>query len=284
MGFKVAEFEIEELNGVDKKEQARQEDVLNEFNDKHLQENIREILERGSKNYYRYVINEVLTKPIYVGEITFSGNSKGEFEIGIGIEKEFQHQGYGYRLLTILIDLMCKVKPVKAFTYRVMSNNEASKCLAEKLGGQLIKNVEPPKPIGFTFLIYKIQPFTVDYTFLTKYISTFKNIDFGEWLNVGKGFFSDVIYGKPVVKFIDDIQLFVDINKHLDLKNYLEILRNNNVKDIFAEIGSMNEQCLYASLVYCMRQERFCEGLLLSALKKGHITKILERLEFIHKN
>lgn len=283
MIFKVAEFEIEEFKGLDKKERERNDSVINEFADDSLRDSVRDILERGGDNYYRYVINEVLSKPIYVGEITFSGNSEGEFEIGIGIEEQFRHQGVGYKLLVAVIDHLCKTRAVKSFTYKVMSNNEASKRLAEKLGGVLIKNIEPPKPLGFTFLIYKIVPFVVDYRFLTKYISIFNDNGFVEWLNAGKVSYSDALYGKSIVRFAGDIYLFADINEHLDLHNYRDIFRNNDIKDIFSEIDSMNELCLYAALVYCIRQERFCEGLLFSALKRGQITFILERLESLHK-
>lgn len=283
MKFKIAEFEIEEIQGADEKEQEQQNDIVNQFANEGIRANIQGIFANGNKHFIKYVINEVLTaNPVYAGEVTFSGNGEGEFEIGIEIEENLRRQGIGYRVLVALIDHVCKTTSVKFFTYRVMSNNEASKRLAEKMGGILIKNVEPPKPLGFTFLIYKISPFVVDYTFLTKYIPIFKTADFGEWLKVGKGFFSDVIYGKSVVKFVYDVYLFVDINEQLGLKNYLGILKENETKDIFSEIDSMNEQCLYASLVYCVRQERFCEGLLLSALRKGHISHILERLEQIH--
>lgn len=282
MKFKVAEFEIEEFNGLDEKERERNDKAINEFADESLRANVREILERGGEDYYRYVINEVLTKSIYVGEITFSGNGEGEFEIGIGIEEQFRHQGIGYRLLIAVIDHLCKTRTVKAFTYKVMSNNEASKRLAEKLGGVLIKNIEPPKPLGFTFLIYKITPFVVDFSFLTKYIPIFNDKGFVEWLNAGNVSYSDSLYGKSIVRFVDDIYLFADVNERLGLHNYRDIFRNNHIKEIFSEIDSMNEQCLYAALVYCVRQERFCEGLLLSALKKGQIAHILECLEFIH--
>lgn len=283
MTFKVAEFVIEEFNGLDEKERERNESVIKEFADVDLRNDVRSILEKGGEHYYRYVINEVLSKPIYVGEITFSGNTEGEFEIGIGIEEQFRQQGIGYRLLVSVIDHLCRTRTVKAFTYKVMSNNEASKRLAEKLGGVLIKNVEPPKPLGFTFLIYKISPFIVDYSFLTKYISIFNEAGFNAWLQAGNLSYSDSVYGKPVVRFANDVYLFVDINADLNLNNYRDIFRANDVKDILSEIADMNELCLYAALVYCVRQERFCNGLLWSALKKGHITHILERLNSIHK-
>ncbi len=91
-------------------------------------------------------------------------------------------------------------------------------------------------------------------------------------------------YTRLVEKFVSDVMLFVDLNEHLGIRDYIGILKANGVKDIYQEIDSMNEQCLYASLIYCVRQERFCDGLLLSALNKGHIRHMLERIEQIHKN
>ncbi len=190
MKFKIAEFEIEEIEGIDGKERKRQKSIINEFNDERVRENIRGILSDGDKHFLKYVIYEVLVKnPNYVGEITFSGNKEDEFDIGIEIEEKFRQWGYGYRLLTMAIDRLCKTKRVKKLTYRVMSNNVASISLAEKIGGKLIKEVEPPKPLGFTFLIYEIESFEVNYSFLTKYIHLLKDDENGVGIKAKKALF-----------------------------------------------------------------------------------------------
>lgn len=279
MKFNIAEFEFEEFESVAKKVRERQNSVIEEFKDETVKQKLSDIFSDGDKRYLRYVISEAFSeRRTYAGEITFSGNKEGEYDVGIEIEEKLRRFGYGYRLLCMLIDRVCKMKLVRKLTYRVMSDNAASKALAEKLGGVLIKEIKPTKPIGFNFLIYEIKPFLVDYTFLTKYISLLANDEYNGWHSEGSG------YTKLTSKFVTDIDLFVTVNEQLELRDYIKILRDNGIKVIYEKIDEMSELCLYASLVYFVRQDRFCDGLFLSSLKKGYIAKILKRIEQTHNN
>ena len=244
MKFKIAEFEIEEFEEVNKTEYC-----------------------------LRYVINEDLMGKLRdIGEIIFKSNKNGEYDIENKIKESVKIWGYEYKLLNILIDRLCKDRTVSKFTYKVVSNDITSKDLVERIGGKLINECELSATEA-NALIYEIKPFVINHTFLTKYITPFEN---GEWLTPTK------IYSQLVRDFADDVNIFIDINEQLGIKEYYNFLKNNGVlndkgsQDIYNAIDTMSEPCLYASVIYSLKRS------LRYDLAKGYMVQILKRIEQIH--
>lgn len=122
---------------------------------------------------------------------------------------------------------------------------------------------------------------------LTKFIPLLQNDKFGEWVIDKKNDGTPdhpiqwpYVKHTPVVfEFIYTVHKFVEDNQDSGLYNYLEILEENDIKNFLqVDINSLNKQCVLAIIVYCVRQDRFCDGLLLRSLNDGIILKCLERL------
>ena len=72
------------------------------------------------------------------------------------------------------------------------------------------------------------------------------------------------------------------VNPEYNLKNYIEILKNHNIKSIEEiKAESLDAGTALAALMCIVRQERFCDGLILSCLKNGKIQSLLIRLKNI---
>lgn len=129
---------------------------------------------------------------------------------------------------------------------------------------------------------------------LTKYMSMIQADKIGEWIidreNDGTSEhpvqmpFLD--YSKMVRNFIDDIYVFEENNKDMELTRYGDILKENGIdwgmdsmKD--ADISNLNIQCVLALIMGAVRAERFCDGALFDFFKSGYILKCLERLSSI---
>ena len=130
---------------------------------------------------------------------------------------------------------------------------------------------------------------------LLKIEETLKGDKFGEWVHdkEHKGTKDDPIhlpfpnYTQTVCKFMDAVYNFIENNPDYNLYNYDEILERNGyrINDINRiDVSGMDEKCLMAMFVYFVRGERFCDGMILSALEKGTIQKCLKRLREILGN
>ena len=131
----------------------------------------------------------------------------------------------------------------------------------------------------------EVKPTTLDD--LTAFIPLLQNEKFGEWIIDKKNDgtpehpiqFPWVAYTTTVKDFMLTVYKFVEDNEVYDLYNYREILKRNRIKQFSdAEIEDLDLQCVLAILVFCVRGERFCDGLMLNNLKDGVILKCLERL------
>ncbi len=133
------------------------------------------------------------------------------------------------------------------------------------------------------------------YDELLKIEEELKGDKFGEWVHdkEHKGTKDDPIhlpfpnYTEAVFKFMDAVYNFVENNPDYDLSNYDEILERNGyrINDINAiDVSGMDEKCLMAFFVFLVRGERFCDGMILSALEKGTIQKCFKRLREILDN
>ena len=130
---------------------------------------------------------------------------------------------------------------------------------------------------------------------LLKIEETLKGDKFGEWVHdkEHKGTKDDPIhlpfpnYTQAVSKFMGAVYNFIENNPDYDLYNYDEILERNGyrINDINRiDVSGMDEKCLMAMLVYFVRGERFCDGMILSAFEKGTIQKCFKRLREILAN
>ncbi|MDD2447449.1 MAG: DUF6508 domain-containing protein [Tissierellia bacterium] len=126
---------------------------------------------------------------------------------------------------------------------------------------------------------------------LTKYIPIIQLDSIGEWVvdkeNDGtpehpiQMLF--VNYSEMVNKFIDDVYIFEESNKDMELTRYGDILKDNglewgseSMKN--ADVSNLNAQCVIALIMGAVRADRFSEGTLLNFFKNGFILKWLERL------
>lgn len=127
---------------------------------------------------------------------------------------------------------------------------------------------------------------------LTKYIPILQEDSIGEWVidkeNDGTPEhpiqMPFVDYSKMVNRFIGDVYTFEESNKDMGLTHYVEILKDNGIEWVtesikYADVSTMNEQCILALIMGAVRAERFCDGALLGFLKSGCILKWLERLK-----
>ncbi len=96
----------------------------------------------------------------------------------------------------------------------------------------------------------------------------------------GPGLMPYIIYSEAVHKLIHLVHDFSDAHPKYDLKNYLEITKNagiGNIHNIKPE--EMDEKTVMAALMGIVRQEKFCDGLILSCLEEGLVQRILTRLK-----
>lgn len=95
---------------------------------------------------------------------------------------------------------------------------------------------------------------------------------------------SFVLYTDKVNNFVHDVYAFERANKYMELTNYRDILKKNNIDVKNVDVSSLDEQCVMALLIGVLRADRFGEGTLLKFFKNGSILKWLERLAEIDRN
>ena len=100
----------------------------------------------------------------------------------------------------------------------------------------------------------------------------------GEKMPNGATSFPFPIYSEEVEAFICKFN-----SMHLADENYMDTIKNHSLEpshDSFdACIERADLQLLLAMLTCYIQQERFCDGLIASAIKNGNIAKILNRLK-----
>ena len=129
---------------------------------------------------------------------------------------------------------------------------------------------------------------------LTKYISMFQSDSIGDWIidretdGTPEHPFQMpfVDYSEIVRNFIDDVYIFEESNKEMELTRYGDILKDNGIEwgtesMKIADVSNLNAQCVLALIMGAVRAERFCDGALLEFFKSSCILKWLERLNNI---
>ena len=92
-------------------------------------------------------------------------------------------------------------------------------------------------------------------------------------------------YSDTVQQFIKDIHEFSYIHQEYDFANYLQVLEDAGIKDPECKDDEKPDAKLtLAKLFYIVRQERFCDGLILEHLKSGNLQRLLKRLKKIDEN
>lgn len=127
---------------------------------------------------------------------------------------------------------------------------------------------------------------------LTKYIPMIQADIIGEWVfdkeNDGTPErpiqMAFVNYSEMVCNFINDAYAFEESNKDMELTRYSDILKENGLEwDTEsmenADASNMNAQCVLALIMASVRDERFCDGVLLDFFTSGSMLKWLERLK-----
>lgn len=129
---------------------------------------------------------------------------------------------------------------------------------------------------------------------LTKYIPMIQTDSFGEGVTdkENDGTLKHPIqmpfmwYSQVLSNFIDDVYIFEENNKDMELTCYREILKENDIEwgsnsMKGTDVSSLNAQCVLALIMGAVRAERFCEGVLLDLFNSGCILKWLKRLNSI---
>lgn len=91
-----------------------------------------------------------------------------------------------------------------------------------------------------------------------------------------------ITYSEAVHKLIKAVYDFDEKNPDYNLKNYLETTEKAGIKNI-DEVNpeKLDSYQTMAALMGIVRQERFCDGLILSCLENGVVQKLLLRLKDI---
>ena len=133
------------------------------------------------------------------------------------------------------------------------------------------------------------------YKKLTDYLPLIKDIEFGKWSpekQTGDGSpekpfqMPFVVYNDIIDELIKEVYRFEKEHPSYGLSEYHQILEKNHIRwdaqeMTDADVSRMDGQCVMALLLGAIRAERFCDGALLDFLKKGCVTKWLERLKEI---
>lgn len=131
------------------------------------------------------------------------------------------------------------------------------------------------------------------YKGLTDYLPRIKDIEFGKWYpekQTGDGSLERpfqmpfVVYDDVVKGLIGEVCRFVERHPEYGLNRYHQILEKHNIRCKLqemanADVSMMDGQGVMTLILAAIRAERFCDGALLTYLKKGCIKKWLGRLE-----
>ena len=93
--------------------------------------------------------------------------------------------------------------------------------------------------------------------------------------------FPHIKYSATVQKLIKAIYDFHKSNPDYELEKYMEILNRNGYTNVNVEtidVSEMDDKCLMALFMALVRGERFCDGLILTAIREGSVQRWLKRL------
>ena len=129
---------------------------------------------------------------------------------------------------------------------------------------------------------------------ITAFLPRMRTKHFGEWIidteNDGTPEHPQqipwVAYDDKIISFIEAVWHFHEEHPEFELANYKEIAANNNIEwreeSVYnACVASLCGQAVMALIFGLIREDRFCEGLLLDFCEDGIVTEWLERLKAI---
>lgn len=114
--------------------------------------------------------------------------------------------------------------------------------------------------------------------------------EFGTWVvdHEHKGTSDDPIhlpfpvYSEAVDEFIKAVYDFNTNNPNFELTKYYELMEERKIKNIDdSDIEALDAQGTMALLMWVVRGERFCDGLILSKFQDGKILALLKHLKRI---
>lgn len=123
---------------------------------------------------------------------------------------------------------------------------------------------------------------------LTCFLEKFEGDEFGNWIfdREHKGTKDDPIhmpfphYTDVVFEFIKAVHTFSDDYPEYNLKQYLDLMKKRGLRSINSvDIESLDIEGVLLLLMWVVRGERFCDGLILGGLKEGRIQALLYRLK-----
>ena len=130
------------------------------------------------------------------------------------------------------------------------------------------------------------------YESLTCLIPALQNGQAGEWIVDRKNDgtkehpiqFPFVNYGDAACKLIEEIHRFAEKHPEFELNQYQTILKKKKNEQgcdsVWAmDVDQLDGKTVTALLLGAVREERFCEGILLRFCKNGSIVKWLKRLK-----
>lgn len=132
------------------------------------------------------------------------------------------------------------------------------------------------------------------YESITKFIQKIEGGNLGEWHGgikeeTGVSTLPFVAYSSVVLEFADAVRDFVDEHQEFELYRYHAIIEEKR-KDLMVEeihqlddvkISALDGRTVMALIVWAVRGERFCDGLLLSKFEDASMMKYLQRLKDI---
>ena len=115
---------------------------------------------------------------------------------------------------------------------------------------------------------------------LTCYLDKFETDEIGKWSYGDKNSFPFPAYTELIHEFIKDVHDFCENNPEYDLWHYRDKMKSYGLKsDKSADISSLDVEAVLTLIMWVVRGERFCDGLILSSIKEGRMQAMLRRLK-----
>ncbi len=117
---------------------------------------------RVNKWFVRWIVLKARREIIGSTSFHASPDAEGMIEIGVGINQNFQNQGYGFEALAAMWSWACTYPEVRTLRYTVSADNAASIALVNKFGfhhvGQQMDEIDGPEQI-YELSIQKYKDF-----------------------------------------------------------------------------------------------------------------------------
>lgn len=124
-----------------------------------------------------------------------------------------------------------------------------------------------------------------DWSMLFAFIEHFEEKPSTEWGGGGRR--EDGSIELPYPRYSEKVEDFTRVFYSMDVadNDYLVTISKNDLtaspECFSAYIEAASKEVLLAMLTYYIRQERFCDGLIASAIQNGDIARILRRLQHL---